>query len=409
MRKVNTDNLPKDNKGRFKWKESVGYIVDFEYDEIIGKIEILSYDSDREKLSVIYDDVVHEIISTDFKNSKIGKMVGKYTSNFKIEIGTIFKDDKKDIIITNREVRDRVREKCIEKEKWYEYSCNVCQSSGIWARETDMSRYGCSACSGQQVTDKNSFATIKPELIKYFKNPQEAHQVTSRSMKYVDLICDKCDSEKNIMVDTLYSQGFKCPICSDGLPITEKFLNGIFMELNIPITTQKVFDWATDKKYDVYVERMNTIVEIHGEQHYTKTFCNKDLKEEQENDLLKYNLAMGNGIRNYIVIDARYSKLDWLKENCIKELSTHFNLYNIDWNKIWENSNDTILPLIWDEWNRGELTSTKSIGEKFNLSSSTIVKYLKIGTELGKCDYDPNEQRLKGLRCGWERKTNIKE
>ena len=42
MRKVFLDNLPKFNN-KIDWKNSVGYIVNFVYDNIEGTLEIIDY------------------------------------------------------------------------------------------------------------------------------------------------------------------------------------------------------------------------------------------------------------------------------------------------------------------------------------------------------------------------------
>lgn len=43
MRKVYLDNLPKMPNGTFAWKDSIGCIISFEYDDIIGRFEIINY------------------------------------------------------------------------------------------------------------------------------------------------------------------------------------------------------------------------------------------------------------------------------------------------------------------------------------------------------------------------------
>ena len=43
MKKIFVDNLPKTIQGNINWKDSVGKLVHFIYDDIEGDIEIIQY------------------------------------------------------------------------------------------------------------------------------------------------------------------------------------------------------------------------------------------------------------------------------------------------------------------------------------------------------------------------------
>lgn len=53
--------------------------------------------------------------------------------------------------------------------------------------------------------------------------------------------------------------------------------------------------------------------------------------------------------------------------------------------------------------NKDENDTTTTIGKIFNLSKITIIDYLKKGTKLGWCDYDPNQERK-----SHKKPTNVK-
>ena len=77
------------------------------------------------------------------------------------------------------------------------------------------------------------------------------------------------------------------------------------------------------------------------------------LKNQQENDKNKYELAINNGIKpsNYIVIDCRYSDLDFIKNNIINSrFNKIFDLSNIDWLKIGQDSEKSIVKEVCDYW-----------------------------------------------------------
>ena len=57
---------------------------------------------------------------------------------------------------------------------------------------------------------------------------------------------------------------------------------------------------------------------------------------------------------------------------------------------------------VWDCWNnREENTTTLTIAEQFKLSRSTIIRFLKWGSEICKCDYNAiEENRKRGIKAG---------
>lgn len=184
-------------------------------------------------------------------------------------------------------------------------------------------------------------------------------------------------------------------VLSDGISIPEKFMWNILKELNIEFKTQlnkKDFDWCQNYKYDFYIPSLNMVVETHGVQHYEESVwgSSRTLEEERENDKLKKELALNNNIKNYIVVDCRKSELDWLKENIIKELDKYFNLSNIDWNLVWNNSLKNLVyevkRLVEEGYNNKQITETLGIAKV------TVIKYKK---QLGiKTKYEIKQENL---------------
>ena len=72
----------------------------------------------------------------------------------------------------------------------------------------------CPVCTNHKVmTGVNDLATIKPDLIKYFKNKIEATKYTVGSDKVVDIICPECGYENRIKIGNLSRFGFSCNGC----------------------------------------------------------------------------------------------------------------------------------------------------------------------------------------------------
>ena len=92
------------------------------------------------------------------------------------------------------------------------------------------------------------------------------------------------------------------------------------------------------------------------------------------NDLFKYKCAKSY-VDNYIVIDCRYSKLEWIRESIIKELGNYFDLSNINWEKVWEKSQKSKCIETWKLYDNGY--SVKDIAIELNLCETCVRNYIK--------------------------------
>lgn len=258
----------------------------------------------------------------------------------------------------------------------------------------------------QKVNHTNCISTTHPHLVKYFLDKNVADTLSFGSSIDVDMICDNCGDVRKYSPNYLTNRGFVCLKCSDGISIPEKFIYSLFKQIGLNFQTQKRFDGIEDKYYDFYFELNGHpyCCEAHGRQHYKHSGRGRSLKEEQDNDELKYSLAIQNGVKpeNYIVVDCRKSELEYLKENCIKSLDSHFDLSNIDWLNIWDVCNRSLVYEVCDYFNKNNKSVFISdICDEFKLHYSTILNYLKIGTQLGICNYSIKEQRYySSSRCG---------
>lgn len=246
---------------------------------------------------------------------------------------------------------------------------------------------------------KDSLAYNYPDVAKMIAIPknnltfEDCYKIACSSSKKFYFKCNKCNivSNKKYSLNAVNIINYSCEFCSDGLPITEKFMANIFKQLDIKFKTQlnkSDFKWCENFRYDFYLPSLNMIIETHGKQHYEDSGKNsswKSLEQEQWNDLFKYKCAKGY-IDNYIVIDCRYSTLEWMKENIIKELSEYFDLSSIDWELAWEESQNSLCIKAWELWN-SEIYDTKEISKMLNISRSTVIKYLKQGEKINKCSY----------------------
>lgn len=410
IRKVFLDDLP--HRKRLEelvvnWKKSVGCSVAFIYNDINGIVKIIDYlPSSNPRLKILYNKKEYEISVTNFIKCKLGKLLNKITSEFKIEIGQVFKDNNRDLIIINKEYR-------IEdgKRKYYKYHCNKCKAE-LWAIESAIlnQKQSCACCSNKTVVEGiNDITTTDDWMIPIINDMEFCKTHTHSCSAKFHPTCPTCGitSNKLITVNSLYGNNYICPICSDGFSYPNKFMFNLLSHLNIEFQSEKRFDWCTYKInnkdtfgiYDFYIPSMSLIVEMDGGLgHGNKAIGNNknSIKESILKDDYKNNLAKENGFK-IIRIDCNYKnnmeRFEYIKDNIINsELKKCFNLYDIDWNKIELNCEKSLVREVCDYYNKNTKISVTELSKTFNINETSVREYLKRGTNLKWCYYNSKEK-----------------
>lgn len=172
----------------------------------------------------------------------------------------------------------------------------------------------------------------------------------------------------------------------------------ILKSLNIKFEREKVFEWSDRKIYDFYISTLNCIIEMNGSQHYKYAF-NKTCNETQSNDIYKYNLAIHNGINNYLIIDCRKSEYDYIfKQLCKEKILVNLGIKNIDIEKCDRKARElnNLYKKIIELWNQGKITT--EISKELGYSKNTIEKYLKNANKLGLVKYNGRHDQNKRTR-----------
>ena len=404
-KEISLDVLPRKNERVIDWSNSIGVPIKGFYDNVDFVVEIKSYNSQTSYLEIEYEGKIYPIHTGNFKNCQFGKIFGKITGEFKIEIGEIFKDEKRDITIVDREYR--LDEKG-QKWKWYNCKCNKCDYKH-WIVEPSIltQKTGCPRCCPNSLVvteDYNSIVATDPWMVKYFQGGyEEAKEYSRGSHAKVYPICPDCGKikDKSVPIYTIYrTKSIGC-VCGEGISYPEKLITSMLGQLDIEFQTQltsKNLAWCDKYKYDFYIPSLNMIIETHGEQHYKQTTRKgaRTLEQEQENDRLKKELALSNGIEHYVVIDCRKSIMGWIKEKVLKsELSNIFNLLIVDWKKCEKFALSNLVKEVCEYYNENKHMTTSEVGEVFGLTKTTIRKYLIKGNGLGWCHYDTKENKGK--------------
>ncbi|PFZ05228.1 hypothetical protein COL60_22990 [Bacillus pseudomycoides] len=168
---------------------------------------------------------------------------------------------------------------------------------------TSTAKTRCMTCSGK---DKQQ---AEEELRKLMK--ENGHELLS---EYINtdtkaLIDFKCGHDPHWMQPSSYKQGQRCPICRESKG--ERAIREYLDSNGIAYIHQYKFP-NDNKAYDFYLTVENTIVEVHGQQHYeeVKIFhhrSHKTFEDEKRNDLRKEVFAKEMGC-SYIVVNYREHK-----------------------------------------------------------------------------------------------------
>lgn len=392
--------LPRTKKG-IDWEKSNGYIIDYMYEDNIYTFKIGKYDKKTKIIAIEYDNKIYTISITNFTRGHIGRITNKITRDFKIEIGQVFNDEKRNLTIIDRKYE---KGKNGTNYKKYKYICNKCGNEH-WAEESHLLKgMGCNACgiNCKKVAEVRSlWSNYKDLCLLYNINEDIAKQYSYGSSKKITITCPFCGKKKKKRIDNIISQGISCE-CSDSRPYPEKIVTSLLKQLNVFYVYQYYPCWSNKKIYDFYFkfDGEEYIIETHGGQHYRdNTSFKLTLQEEQENDNYKKELAIKNGIKenNYIILDCRKSDLEWIKNSVLNsKLNKMFNLDDVDWLMCQEFAMSNLEKQFCEFYESNkDILFIKDIADKFNYSTFTAYNILKKGNELGWCNFKTRSEQKK--------------
>lgn len=417
MKKVFLDKLPR--RGKYiSWINSIGYKINFVYDNINGEVEIINYYKESKKLKIRYNKNILFISTYSFSHCCLTELF-RDGKKYKYNIGEIIKSKFSEIqILEQTRIKNGKR-----TQKGYRYKCLCCNNISFISEYNLKEGHSCIVCTGQKVLKGfNDLWTTHSEVAKLLKYPQRGYEVSFGSSKKQEVfICPICGYEKEYSVYNVVNRGFSCFQCGDGLSYPNKFIRAFLSQVNEEYIPEYSPNWAYvkhtnfklsgRKKYDFYLPNRNEIWEIHGLQHYEEGFCRsfkkvKSLKEEQENDKIKKKLVEKNGYK-YIVVDARYSDMNYIKNQIINlQGIKRYDLLKINWNECARMASHSMIKVTCNYWSNG-IKDTKKISNLIKVARSTTIRYLTQGAKLGWCDYNSQEETIKNAKNNG-RKNNKK-
>ena len=157
--------------------------------------------------------------------------------------------------------------------------------------------------------------------------------------------------------------------------------------------------WSGKRRYDNYFEYngKSYILEMDGGFHKNGiyTISPYGLEERKNADIEKDKMAMEHNIE-VIRIDCEPSTFENIRDNIINsKLSDLFDISAIEWDKCNLFAMHNIVKDVCDKFKDNPNLTTGELGKMFDVYATTIATYLKKGTTLGWCNYDPKVERTK--------------
>ena len=256
----------------------------------------------------------------------------------------------------------------------------------------------------------NNIAASNPWMIPYFEDKEFPYKNTYATKNKTVMKCPHCGRTKKYTPYYLYKTHHMPCACLDNMSYPEKLFYCLLENLNISFEYQFCPKWEgviyKNKKrkvrYDFLLEN-KLIVETDGGWHIKDNNMSGQSKEDSINiDALKDGLAEKYGYR-VIHINCYDSDFDYIKREIINSLGNILDLSKVNWDIVRKNSYSNLLKIVCDYKQNNPDSTPPQIGKIFHLSNVTILKYLKIGTELGWCKYDATYEtymsgkRMKGV------------
>lgn len=233
-------------------------------------------------------------------------------------------------------------------------------------------------------------------------------RVDSRKVYLME--CMECGHEVHLREDHITSGHIRVDTCSGCKDLKNKkkkasikrskgeaIVEEVLKQKGIKYQAEKTFPWSSRKRYDFYLPELNTVIEVHGIQHYEEqndgSIFRNNLEKQKEVDRYKKHIATYNGL-SYIEINASTGNLEDIKDSLEK---SSLDVDGVNWSDVYINvdgsgSLDTIISM----YNDGALL--KDLMEATGRSSRAIKRMLNTAFQLGLIDfydsYELNYRRL---------------
>lgn len=281
-----------------------------------------------------------------------------------------------------------------------------CKRGHVWSpipRNLVYCHSGCPYCAGKKAwPGETDLWTTRPDIAALLKNTEDGYKYSHGSSKKVDFICPDCGCVSNKAISLVCWYGFVCGKCSDGVSYPNKFARALLTQLcKDSFECEYQPQWAKPYKYDNYVkyDGNSFFLEMDGLMHYQYCeYYSRSLEKQQKADQEKDRLAKEHDIE-MIRIDCRKSDCDYIKSNMLNSrLNEIFDLSNVDWQLCDAMAQRNLIKDVCALYNDG-MHNLYDIKDALHISIWAVRKYIKIGGNVGWCDYSVEKAR----RVAWDK------
>lgn len=259
---------------------------------------------------------------------------------------------------------------------------------------------GCPICGIEETAKKRTLTNEQ-----YDKKLEESNKNFIRIGDYITaktkilFKCKDCNNVFETTPDAVLRKNYSCPICGEKDSFNNRLMYNIGLDLELKNLKKEFMPaWAKPYRYDIYftIKEKEFIVEMDGGFHkrpHPKS--KKSLKEIQDIDKLKNKLAQQHNIE-IIRIDCDTCSHEKIIENIKNSrLNQLLDLSLIDWNKCIKNAEKNGAKKICNYYkNQKENLSTNELGKIFNKDRHMVLKYLRLGNQLGWCVYPKISRKI---------------
>lgn len=265
---------------------------------------------------------------------------------------------------------------------------------------------------------------VRKDLKQYFqeKDLNYYYSSTLGSNVKLNFVCPHCGFIKTnkTTIANLVKHGFKCNICSDKIPMGEKYFENLLKQLNLCYERQFSFSESICVNehqyfpvYDFVLHKERLIIEIDGVQHNMCDWNTHIGLSIPETDELKDKYARQHGY-DIIRIPYKSYKFDKFKYEIHNKLGCIFDLSLVDFLECKKASTNSRIIEVINLWNSG--MSLTEINEQTKLNKWTLIDYLHTGVDLKLCKYTTSESmsrsqkyRLKQRKQENHKRVNFNE
>lgn len=140
----------------------------------------------------------------------------------------------------------------------------------------------------------------------YVTNREDLFNYRHTSLKKISTTCPKCNKVKYIRVVDLLMDNYLCSCSKQKSSFGERVTQAYLDILGVEYEKEYMFKGLGLKRFDFYLPEFNTVVEVHGMQHYQEVTGYMSHEVTKESDIEKRQYCKDHNI-TYVEIDARKS------------------------------------------------------------------------------------------------------